>query len=73
LFYKKLVEIQKLNRFKSAKNIAQNAGFCIKIFKIFVRRGGFSPPPPLPTRVIYMALVTRTTKILEGLVKFLDY
>jgi hypothetical protein len=70
LLYKKLVEIQKLNRFKSAKNIAQNAGFCIKIFKIFVRRGG---SPPLPTRVIYMALVTRTTKILEGLVKFLDY
>ena len=35
--------------------------------------GGVGFPPPLPTRVIYMALVTRTTKILEGLVKFLDY
>ena len=43
LLYKKLVEIQKLNWSKSAKNIVQNAGFCIKIIKIFVEAN------PLPS------------------------
>jgi hypothetical protein len=52
---------------KISKNIAQNAGFYIKIFKIYM---GHPLPPP---QAIYMALVKRTTKILEGLVKFLDY
>ena len=43
MLYKKLVEIQKLNWSKSAKNIAQNAGFCIKIIKIFMEAN------PLPS------------------------
>jgi hypothetical protein len=41
-------------------NIAQNAGFCIKIFKIFV--GGGKP-------LLQLALMTKNTKVLEGLVK----
>jgi hypothetical protein len=40
LLYKKLIEIQKLNWSKISKNIAQNAGFCIKILKMFIGGGG---------------------------------
>ena len=64
LLYKKLVVIQKLNWSISTKIQLRKQDFASKF-----SWGGMPPP----SQAIYMALVTRTTKILEGLGKFLDY